>query len=127
MIVNTNKIKINAYNWTQTHNHLVGKRTLNHLAKLDIASHIVSVSRKEFLNIHATILCGFKWHDRNINSRKRFLPFWHILHWKGLSELWHNMCLLRWLGAWNLRSQSGHWKRSGRPPYGFPVRIRGLN
>ena len=47
-------------NIIQTHNHLVGKRTLNHLAKLDIASHIVSVSRKEFLDIQATILCGFK-------------------------------------------------------------------
>ena len=59
MIVNTNKIKINAYNWTRTYNHLVGKRTLNHLAKLNIASDIVSVSRNEFLDIRATVLCGF--------------------------------------------------------------------
>ena len=28
-------VKQNDCNWTRTHNHLVGKRTLNHLAKLD--------------------------------------------------------------------------------------------
>ena len=36
-------------NWTRTQNHLVLKRTLNHLAKLS----------KEFLDIQATVECGF--------------------------------------------------------------------
>ena len=59
MTVNTNKIKISDCNGTRTHNHLVRKRTLNHLAKLDIASDIASVSSKEFLDIQAAIVCGF--------------------------------------------------------------------
>ena len=40
-------------NWTRTHNHLVHKRTLNHLAKL------AKCLSKEFLDIQATIECGF--------------------------------------------------------------------
>ena len=39
-------------NCTRTHNHLVRKRTLNHLAQLVTSS-------KEFLDIQATIECGF--------------------------------------------------------------------
>lgn len=54
------------------------------------------------------------------------IPLLQIWHWKGRSEVWHNMCLFRWLGAWNRRSQLGHWKRSGRPPYGFSKKLRKL-
>ena len=41
-------------NWTRTHNHLVRKRTLNHLV-----NHFAPVSSKEFLDIRATIECRF--------------------------------------------------------------------
>ena len=33
-------------NWIRTHNHLVHKRTLNHLAKLAIIHHLLFVSFK---------------------------------------------------------------------------------
>ena len=51
-------------NWTRTHNHLVRKRTLNHLARLFIQwyshhSDFTPVSSKEFLDIQATIESGF--------------------------------------------------------------------
>ena len=55
-------------NWARTHSHLVGKRTLNHFAKLVVGressySHLTSdfalASSKEFLDIQATIECGF--------------------------------------------------------------------
>ena len=55
-------------NWTRTQNHLVLKRTLNHLAKLVLGSSPVAVtspsdfapaSSKEFLDIQANIECGF--------------------------------------------------------------------
>ena len=45
-------------NWTGTHNHLVHKRTLNHLAKRTL-NHFAPASSKEFLDIQATIECGF--------------------------------------------------------------------
>ena len=49
------------YNRTQTHNHLVRKRTLNHLVKLD--SHLnfryQACFEQESLDIQATIECGF--------------------------------------------------------------------
>ena len=69
-------------NWTRTHNHLVRKRTLNHLAKLAILAILAKwlivyelsgcgfessysqldfapASSKEILDIQATIKCGF--------------------------------------------------------------------
>ena len=47
-------------NGTRTRNHLVCKRTLNRLAKLvSKTSDIAPVSSKEFLDIQATIECGF--------------------------------------------------------------------
>ena len=63
-------------NWTRTRNQLVRKQTLNHLAKLakwfsvhlqikwlwvrvQLQSDFVPVSSKEFLDIQATIECGF--------------------------------------------------------------------
>ena len=61
-------------NWTQTHNHLVRKRTLNHLAKLanlvfnyelsgcgfeSSCSHLNFRFRTCFLDIQAIIECGF--------------------------------------------------------------------
>ena len=63
-------------NWTRTQNHLVLKGTLNHLASLVFSvrlttkwfwvqvqftspSDFVPVSSKEFLDIQATIECGF--------------------------------------------------------------------
>ena len=50
----------NYCNGSRTRNHLVCKRTLNHLAKLvSKTSDIVPVSSKEFLDIQATIECGF--------------------------------------------------------------------
>ena len=45
-------------NWTGTHNHLVHKRTLNHLAKRTL-NHFAPASSKEFLDIQAIIECGF--------------------------------------------------------------------
>ena len=54
---------INLYdcNWTRTQNHLVLKRTLNHLAKLAVTSpsDFAPGSSKEFLDIQAAIECGF--------------------------------------------------------------------
>ena len=56
------------YNWTRTQNHLVLKQTLNHLAKLVLGLSPVAVTSpsdfapalsKEFLDIQATIECGF--------------------------------------------------------------------
>ena len=44
-------------NGTQTHNHLISKRTLNHLTKL--SSDMAPASSKEFLDIQATVECGF--------------------------------------------------------------------
>ena len=49
---------LNDCNWTQIHSHLVRKRTLNHLAKLE-TSDFAPASSKEFLDIQATIECGF--------------------------------------------------------------------
>ena len=73
-------------NWTRTQNHLVLKRTLNHLAKLAkwsscvlstylygafdciflschvrvfLSCHVAPASSKEFLDIQATVECGF--------------------------------------------------------------------
>ena len=52
-------------NWTRTQNHLVLKQTLNylanHLAKLKYLAKLdfAPVSSKEFLDIQATIECGF--------------------------------------------------------------------
>ena len=70
------------FNWTRTHNHLVRKRTLNHLTKLAILAILAKwlsvyelsgcglessysqldfapASSKEILDIQATIKCGF--------------------------------------------------------------------
>ena len=44
-------------NWTQTHNLLVRRRTLNHLAKL-VRSILAPVSSKKSLDIQATTECG---------------------------------------------------------------------
>ena len=44
-------------NWTRTHNHLVPKRTLTHLAKL--STYVHDVSSKDFLDTQATIECRF--------------------------------------------------------------------
>ena len=44
-------------NWTRTHNHLVHKRTPNYFAKP--FNHFAPASSKEFLDIQATIECGF--------------------------------------------------------------------
>ena len=50
-------------NWTRTHNHLVRKRTLNHLAKLASCSHLnfrfCACFEQGFLWHPATIECGF--------------------------------------------------------------------
>ena len=51
-VVNDNEID-GASNGVQTHNHLVCKWTLNHLAKLAYLD-TAPVSNKEFLDIHAT-------------------------------------------------------------------------
>ena len=44
--------------WTRTQNHLVLKRTLNHLA-IWSPSDFLPASSKKFLDIQATIECGF--------------------------------------------------------------------
>ena len=53
-------------NWTRTHNHLVHKRTLYHLVVVGSSpvavtsiSDFAPASSKEFLDIQATIECGF--------------------------------------------------------------------
>ena len=43
-------------NWTRSHNYLVCEWTLKHLAKL---ASFAPVSSKKFLDIQATIECGF--------------------------------------------------------------------
>ena len=81
--INNSSFLNELYNWTRTQNHLVLKRTLNHLAKLGqfgqmvecsfknqvvlgsspvavtSPSEIAPASSKEFLDIQATIECGF--------------------------------------------------------------------
>ena len=58
-------------NWTRTHNHLVRKRTLNHLAKLASCSHLN-------FRFCACFEQGFLWHPGNyrvwIHSETRT---WH--------------------------------------------------
>ena len=48
-------------NWTRTHNHLVHKRILNHLAKLAkwLSCIVSTYLNKEFLDIQAIVECGF--------------------------------------------------------------------
>ena len=50
--------KLNGRIGTQMHNHIIHKRTFNHLAKL--ASHLTLKHRvKELLDIQATAECNF--------------------------------------------------------------------
>ena len=72
-------------NGTQTHNHLVRKRTLTHLAKL--ASDLASASSKEFLDIQATIECGFTL-KCVLDMIKTYSHDSEVFHLLGLCNLW---------------------------------------
>ena len=78
-------------NWTRTHNHLIHKQTLNHLAKP--ASALASskpnapnapASSKEFFNIQANVECGFTL--KHVCDMTRTCSYKHILTIQKISE-----------------------------------------
>ena len=58
-------------NWTRTHNHLVRKRTLNHLTKL--------ISLAKWLSVR--LRTKWLWVQVPLQSLKKFL-FWDFSEWK---------------------------------------------
>ena len=58
-------------NWTRTHNHLVRKRTLNHLTKL------ISLAKRLSVRLRTKWL----WVQVPLQSLKKFL-FWDFSEWK---------------------------------------------
>ena len=81
-------------NWTRTHNHLIHKQTLNHLAKPASApasskpnapnAPNAPASSKEFFNIQANVECGFTL--KHVCDMTRTCSYKHILTIQKISE-----------------------------------------
>ena len=86
-------------NWTQTHNHLVHKRTLIHLAKLakSLSCVMSTYLSKELLDIQATTECGFTL--KRILDTIRTHNQMHCTdkYWQHSSIIWSV-----WLNGWVL-------------------------
>ena len=95
------------FNWTRTHNHLVHKRTLNHLAKLakwlwvrvQLQSlkfqNFAPASSKEFLEIQATVECGL-----TLKRVRDMIRTYNQLHRTGKYSQHSSIIWPVWLNGW---------------------------